>query len=111
MYIHIKRVTCDGYSLCFNHAVLASLKGIPISEILSSSHFDSCDWCEFGVPLEIQNKDLNENSKFIKHHNGLCWTTKCLICGKLTNPGELIYTEIKTGAAICKECVGTKNKE
>ena len=52
-----------------------------------------------------------KNSKFIKHHNGLCWTTKCLICGKLTNPGELIYTEIKTGAAICKECVGTKNKE
>lgn len=61
MKINIKRTTPDGDSLCFNHAVLAVFKGVPILEELSSVDSFFCEWCNYGVPLEIQKLEVKLN--------------------------------------------------
>ena len=63
MNLHIKRVTQDGHQICFNHAVLATNLGVAVVETLSSDTFGYCEWCEDGIPLEIQALKSKEEIK------------------------------------------------
>jgi len=55
MNIHIRRTTSNGDHICFNHAILAAINGVPLIEEITSDTSGYCKWCTHGVPMKVKS--------------------------------------------------------